>query len=176
MTLKKLFVLLLIGLSFQAFSQETLVTKDGKTYPATQTWNFICENYALTGKAAFQIAKTDKGGLLKLTVETTDSTFYIGGVVYVYLEDNTVLVCTDKGMRQTADTSVTSFYNFSAIEMNRLKKTNITSIRFNIKGTPKKFSSQVGNFTAVNKKAYFSTSEIKPGTFETASEINSLYQ
>lgn len=176
MTLKELFVFLLIALSCQGFSQETLTIKDSKTYSATQTWNFICQNYALTGKAAFQIAKTEKGGILKLNINTTDPAFYIGGVVYVYLEDNTVLVCTDKGMRETAGTSITSYYNLSAIEMNKIRKTNITSIRFNIKGIQKKFSSQTGNFTAVNKKTYFSTGGSKPEIFETALEINSLYQ
>jgi hypothetical protein len=50
---------------------QTLTLK-GKTYPATDSWDFICEQYALSGSAQVQIAKTDKGGLLQLSVETAN--------------------------------------------------------------------------------------------------------
>jgi hypothetical protein len=38
---------------------QTLTLK-GKTYPATDSWDFICEQYALSGSAQVQIAKTEK--------------------------------------------------------------------------------------------------------------------
>ncbi|HMI06721.1 MAG TPA: hypothetical protein VK528_04180 [Flavobacterium sp.] len=176
MTIKNLFVSILFVTACHSYSQETITFKDGKQYPVTPEWNFICENYALTGTAKIQVAKTEKGGLLKLTVDATDPTFYVGGTIYVDLADNTILVCTDKGIRENSGNHMTSWYSFSVIEMNKLRKTDIASIRFYIKGNQKKFSSQTGNFTAVNKKAYFSTTELKPGKYETAAEINSLYK
>ncbi len=173
MNLKHLFVLLLLPFLCQA--QQTMELK-GKSYPATEKWDFICENYALTGTATIQIAKADKGGLLEISTATTDPSFYIGGVAYVYLADQTVMVCTDKNLRENKDGKMTAWYQFSAVEMQKLKTTAIESIRFNIRGNARKFSSQIGNFTAVNKKSYFTTNENKPSHFLTDNQINALYQ
>jgi len=175
MTTKHLFVFIILLLSPTFFAQEMMVTKEGKPIPATPQWDFICENYALTGIAKIQIAKSEKGGQLKITVQTTDPAYFIGGVLYVYLDNQTALVCTDKGIRENKDGQTSAWYSFSAAEMAKLKATNIESIRFNIRGASKKFSSQTGNFTAVNKKAYFSLKESKPEKHETAAAIATLY-
>jgi hypothetical protein len=146
------------------------------TYPATPTWNFICENYALSGNVKVQIAKTEKGGLLKLIVETTDPSFIIAGNVYVDLADTTVIICTDKNNRETNGNQIISYYNFVSAEMNRLKKSDIQSIRFSIKGKKEKFASQTGYFTAINKKSYFSTvysTDLK--SYATTDEIQLLF-
>lgn len=176
MTIKHLFAFIAFLVSTPHFSQEAMTTKDGKQFPATANWDFLCENYALTGIANIQVGKTEKGGLLKIAVKTTDAKFFIGGVIYVYLEDNTIIVCTDKGVRENKDNTTTAWYSFSAVEMNKLKMTNIGSIRFSIRGVPALFSSQIGTFTAVNKKSYFSVRENKPEIYPTANEINALYQ
>ncbi|MFT3796091.1 hypothetical protein [Flavobacterium sp.] len=175
MTIKPLFVCIIFLLATPLFSQEMMTTKDGAPIPATETWDFLCENYALTGTAKVQIAKDGKGGVLKIAVQTTDPSFFIGGVAYVYLEDNTIIVCTDKRMRTNKDNVSTVWYTFSTVEMNKLKTTNIGSIRFSIRGNPTKFSSQTGTFTAVNKKSYFSVGENKPETYPTATQITALY-
>lgn len=176
MTIKHLFAFCLLLFSPSIFAQEMMTLKDGKQIAATPQWDFICENYALTGTAKIQIAKNDKGGQLKITVATTDAGFFIGGVVYVYLDDQTALVCTDKGIRENKDGQTSAWYTFSVAEMAKLKKTEIQSVRFNIRGASKTFSSQTGNFTAVNKKSYFSLKDNKPATFETAAAIAALYQ
>lgn len=172
MNCKHLFVLLLFPFFCQA--QQTMEIK-GKSYPATEKWDFICENYALTGTASIQIAKADKGGVLGISVSATDPGFYIGGVVYVYLSDLSVIVCTDKNLRENKDGKITAWYHFSAAEMQKLKATAIESIRFNIRGNTSKFSSQTGNFTAVNKQSYFSTGENQPLRFPTDHQTKALY-
>jgi hypothetical protein len=61
--------------------------------------------------------------------------------------------------------------------MSKLKTTNIQSIHFNINGKPKNFSSQLGNFTALNKINYFATAFDKSKkSFDTAREIKALYK
>lgn len=172
---KHLFALAFLFCSMTVFPQ-AMTLKDGKQYPATEAWDFLCENYALTGISNIQIAKTEKGGSLKITMQTTEPSYYIGGVAYVYLSDNTIIVCTDKNLRENKDGQTTAWYSFSAVEMNKLKTTNIESVRFNIRGNPKKFSSQIGTFTAFNKKTYFSVRENKPAVFETAAQISALYK
>ena len=170
---------LLIGLMFNicVSAQETMLLKDGKQLPATATWDFISENYALTGNAKIQIAKAAKNGILKLSAETTDLNFFIGGTVYVYLSDYSVITCTDKNIRDRKENNSIAYYSFTPSEMNILKKTDIQSIRFNIRGNPQQFSSQIGNFTAVNKKSFFSGfGKEEKNIFETAEEIALLYK
>lgn len=174
---QKIFFILCFIVSLTVSSQELMHIKNSKTYPATTSWDFISENYALTGITKIQIAKTEKGGILKIAIETTDTSFVISGIVYVYLADNTIISCSDKGSRETIGNQIISYYSFSPIEMNKLKTTDIESLHFNIKGNSKGFSSQIGNFTALNKKAYFSTAFDKTNKrFDTAKEIKSLYK
>ncbi len=173
----KLLLLLFFVLSKPAFSQELSANKASKQYSTTQIWDFICANYALTGVAKVQVAKTDKGGTLKLAIETNDPTFIISGTVYVYLADNSIITCSDKGIREISGNQIISYYAFSTLEMNKLKKTNIQSLRFNINGNSKKFSSQIGNFTALNKKNYFETAnDTSKKSFDTSEEIAAIYK
>ena len=174
---QKILLFLLFIATISARSQEVLSFKGSKSYRATNSWNFICENYALTGAATIQIAKTEKGGILKLTIETTNPAFHISGIVYVYLTDNIVITCSDKGIRENIGNQMVSYYSFSPLEMNKIKTTDIQSIRFNITGKADTFNSQIGNFTAVNRKTYFSTASDKiKKNYATAAEITTLYQ
>lgn len=174
MNFKILFLLILI--TFSASSQELMNYKNSKKYKATSNWNFISENYTFTGEVNVQIAKAENNGILKLSVATTNPKFIIGGTIYMYLTDNTVITCTDKGIFENKDNSISSYFMLSNTEMNKLKTTDIQSIRFNIKGNDDNFSSQTGNFTALNKKSYYSTSYNKTKKeFNTAKEITSLY-
>ena len=99
--------------------------KGFKSYPATDSWNFICENYALTGTAGIQIAKTEKGGIIKIFIETTNPTYIISGMLYLFLKDNTIITCVDRAWRETDGKTITSYYLFSAVEISKLKNTEI---------------------------------------------------
>ena len=149
--------------------------KGNKEYPGTQIWNFISPNYALTGEVSVQVARVDKGGVLKLAVATTNPAFIIKGTVYVYLSNQTIITCTDKGIFDNTVDSISSYFTFTDTEMQQLKKFNIQSIRFNIEGENKKFSSQTGNFTAINKKSFYHTTYNNESKIhETATEIKLL--
>lgn len=174
---QKILLFILFMVTISATSQQIMSYKGSKQYRATNSWNFICENYALTGATNVQIAKMENGGILKLAVETTNPTYNITGTVYVYLTDNTIITCSDKGIRENTGDRITSYYSLSLLEINKLKTRDIQSIRFNIKGINSKFSSQTGNFTAVNKKTYFSTATDKTeNNYPTAIEITTLYK
>jgi hypothetical protein len=159
-----------------AISQNKMTLLGNKVYAGTEIWNFISPNYALTGEVTVQIAKTENGGLLKLSVATTNPEFVIKGTVYVYLANNTIITCVDKGSFDSTTNTITSYFIFSNSEMQQLKKHDIQSIRFNIDGKNTTFSSQIGNFTAVNKKSSYSTT-YKSGInkFQTAKEIQLLF-
>lgn len=157
-------------------AQQTITVKDGK-YRATPVWNFICDDYALTGTVQVQIARTEKGGLLKIGVQVTDEKFYIGGTVYIYLEDNSFITCTDKGLREYKDGIASAYYVFSPAEIGKLKSSAIKDLRFSVKGSQSTFSSQTGFFTATNRQSYFELYDktIK-NIFETDKEVKSLYK
>jgi hypothetical protein len=174
---QKLLLLLFFVLSSPISSQELISNKIVKQDRSTTNWDFICDNYALTGVAKVQITKNNNGGSLKLAIETNDATFTISGTTYIYLSDGSIIICYDKKNRETRDNQIISYYALSPLEMGQLKKTNIQSLRFNIDGKRKKFGSQIGNFTAVNKQKHIITAnDSREKSFDTAKEITALYK
>lgn len=171
----KLSLLLLLFISTLAKAQQTLSIKGSAPYPATQEYTFICEKYAFTGEANVQVAKTDKGGILKITITTANDKARIAGGLYVDLTNGDVIACTDKNVKESSDGKTTSYYYFTPAEWQKLKKTDIYAVRFIIAGGPDTLGSQTGHFTAYNKMNYFSTAFDKSKkTFDTAKEISVL--
>ena len=171
----RLIVIAVLLFSISGIAQQTMAFKGSKNYPETQTWDFLCEQYAMTGIVHVQVSKTEDGGALKLSVETSNPTFVIGGTVYVYLADHSLITCLDKAVRESNGNQIAGYYKLSASETKKMKASDIESIRFWIKGTQGVFSSQTGNFTALNKKGYFAGSfDKEKSSFDTALEINSL--
>lgn len=174
MTLK-LPLFLLFLLSTFANAQETITFNGSKPFPATQKYTFICEKYAFTGEADVQIAKTDKGGVLKLTIATSSNKAKIAGGLYVDLANADVIACMDKNVKEAADGTTTAYYFFTPAEFAKLKKSDIYAVRFIISGTLDAFGSQTGYFTAHNKMNYFSTAYDKSKkSYDTAKEISAL--
>jgi len=171
----KLPLLIVLLISTFANAQETMSIKGSKPYPATENYTFICEKYVYTGEANVQIAKTEKGGVLKLTIQTANDKTRISGGLYVDLANADVIPCIDKNINETVDGKTSTYYYFTPAEMAKLKKTDIKGIRFIVKGTSNTFGDQTGYFTASNKKEYFSTAFDKSKkTFDTAAAISTL--
>ena len=171
----KLSLYFLILISTFATAQQTMTIKGSKPYPATEEYIFICEKYAYTGEVYVQIAKTEKGGVLKLTISIPNDKIKIAGGSYVDLVNGDAIACVDKNMKESQDGKKTSYYYFTPAEFLKLKKTDIQAIRFIITGNSNAFGNQTGYFTAVNRKNYFSTAFDKSKkTFDTATEISVL--
>ncbi|MEN2402436.1 hypothetical protein GKZ90_0021780 [Flavobacterium sp. MC2016-06] len=171
----KLPLFLLLLLTTFANAQETITVNGSKPFPATQKYTFICEKYAYTGETNVQIAKTDKGGILKLTIATANDKARIAGGLYVDLANADVIACTDKNVKEAADGTTTAYYYFTPAEFLKLKKTDIYAIRFIISGGPTTFGNQTGYFTTYNKMNYFSTAYDKSKkSYDTAKEISAL--
>mgnify|MGYP003498816472 FL=1 len=169
--------MLFLNFSFFANAQETMLAKDGKEYPATSTWGFSCPEYAYSGLMNAQIAKVDKGGLLKIGIDVSDKTFYIGGNVYLTLEDGSFIICTDKIIRDSKDKQIMAYYFLTNSEMAKLKVLSISNIRFRIFGNQTAYSSKTGHFTGLNKKSNFETFGTTEAskTYDTKTAILSLY-
>lgn len=168
-----LFVFLLI--STLACAQGSMIVNGSKPWPATQNYTFICEKYAYTGETDVQIAKTDKGGILKLTIATANDIVRIAGGLYVDLANGDVIACVDRNVKEATDGKTSSYYYFTPAELNKLKNTDIKAIRFILAGGPTTFGNQTGYFTTINRTAYFSTAfDTSKKTFNTASAISLL--
>lgn len=171
----KLFLFLFLLISSFANAQQTISIKGSKPFPATEKYTFICEKYILTGEVDVQVAKTDKGGILKLTIATANNKARISGGVYVDLVNADVIACTDKNSKESEEGKTTSYYYFTPSEFLKLKKTDIHAIRFIITDNSNAFGNQTGYFTAINRKSYFSTAFDKSKkTFDTAASISLL--
>ncbi|RZJ52214.1 MAG: hypothetical protein EOO44_12540 [Flavobacterium sp.] len=171
----KLPLFVLFFISIIANAQQTMIVNGSKPFPATQEYTFICEKYAYTGETKVQVAKTEKGGILKLSIATSNDKARIAGGVYVDLANGDVIPCVDKNVKESADGKTTSYYYFTPAEINKLKKTDIKSIRFIIVGGSNTFGNQTGYFTTVNKMEYFSTAyDTSKKSYDTAKEITTL--
>ncbi|WP_291145551.1 hypothetical protein [Flavobacterium sp. UBA7680] len=171
----KLPLLLLLFISIFANAQQTMSVKGSQPFPATQEYTFICEKYAFTGEANIQIAKTDKGGILKITIATSNDKAKIAGGLYVDLANADVIACTDKNVKESSEGKTTAYYYFTPAEFAKLKKNDIYAVRFIINGGSNTFGNETGYFTAHNKKNYFSTAYDKSKkSYDTAKEISVL--
>ncbi|WP_051197595.1 hypothetical protein [Flavobacterium soli] len=169
-------LILFLTIPFLAIAQEKMITKDGKEYPATSNWEFLCPSYTYSGILNAQIAKTEKGGILKIGINVSDENFYIGDNVYLTLEDGSYIICTDKGIREMKEKQTIAYYFLTASEMNKLKIIQISNIRFQIKGNQDLYSSKTGHFTAINKKSTIEVLGIAEDlkTYNTKAALNSL--
>lgn len=171
--MSKIFQTLLVFFSaLSVFSQNQMTLQDQKTLPATQLWNFRCDSYPYSGHLEVQIANNGKGGTLLVQITTSNSTFYIGGTVYLFLADGNVITCTDKNVRSIVDNKVQSYYILTPNEINLLKKNELTDVRFRIIGTATQFSSPTGYFTATNKIRTFG---LPDKSYDTETEIKQLF-
>ncbi|CAM4098251.1 hypothetical protein FLAN108750_10185 [Flavobacterium antarcticum] len=165
-----LFLFLFISLS--VFSQDRMILNDQKSIPATEVWKFTSDTYTYSGGVEVQIGNNGKEGALLVQLESSEPTFYIGGNVYLFLEDGNVITCTDKNVRSISGKMIQSYYVLTTTEINLLKKTKITDIRFRINGNETQFSSPTGFFTAHNKIRRFG---LPDKTYDTVTEIKQVF-
>lgn len=172
MSLSYRFLILSLVFSSSVFSQEKMTLNDQKTIPATEIWKFLSDTYSYSGSINVQLGNNGKGATLLVEVETSEPTFYIGGTVYLFLEDGNVITCTDKNVRSISGKMIQSYYILTPTEINLLKKNKLTDVRFRINGNETQFSSPTGFFTAHNKIRSFG---LPDKNYDTVTEIKQVF-
>lgn len=171
---KQLLLTLLILFSLNAISQN-IIYKGDKIFNATEQWTFECSLEAGIGNLDVQIAKNENGGYLKLGIYSNGNWNYIGGNVSVFLQDGSIITCTDKRVRDEVDGKSIVLYSFTNIEMEKLKKLDILKIRFMIKAKPGVYGGNTGNYTASNVKSKsFLDNTVEH--FDTSESVKKLYE
>lgn len=170
----KIFGALLLSLFIfsNGYSQEKMILNNQNSIPATDIWKFSSDTYSYSGNINVQLGNNGKGGIILIQVESSEPTFYIGGTVYLFLEDGDVITCTDKNMRSVSGKMIQSYYILTPTEINLLKKNKITDVRFKIFGDETQFSSPTGYFTAHNIIRSFG---MPVKTYDTVAEIKQLF-
>ncbi|WP_432670741.1 hypothetical protein [Flavobacterium sp. SM2513] len=159
------YLFLSLTFAFTAFAQE-------KASLSTPSWSFMSDSYSYSGILDVQINKDNKGGIVQLQLQVSDPSFYIGGNVYLFLEDGNVITCTDKNIRSVSGKNIQASYVITPTEVALLKKLKLTDVRFRIIGNATDFSSPTGFFTASNRIRSFG---LPDKTFDTVAAINQLF-
>lgn len=166
-----LFLVFLINTN--VFAQEQMLLNSKKTIPATEKWKFDAPTYTYSGFINTQIGNNGNGGTLLVEIESSEAQFYIGGTVYLFLEDGNVITCTDKNVRNTSEKMIQAFYLLTPSEINLVKKNKITEVRIRVNGTPTQFSSPTGFFTGHNQIKGFGLAD---KTYDTVTQIKQLFK
>jgi hypothetical protein len=151
--MKRILILVILAITFSLKTNgQNLVFIGENSYPSTET--FILQSnsdsdYINDLKLVF--AKDGAKGLLVVSSKLV-STVRISEKLIIYLDDGTVITCIDKGIKDNVDDIATSAYHLTNEELNKMKKSNINTIRYIIKCaecyTNRLFE---GNYSASNK-------------------------
>ena len=171
---KQLIQIAIILFSLNCVSQNNIYIGN-KSFSATEQWTFECSLEAGIGNLDVQIAKNENGGYLKLGIYSNDNWNYIGGNVSVFLEDGSIITCTDKGTRDEVDGKSIALYSFTNSEIEKLKELDILMLRFIIKAKPGIYGSSVGNYTAKNIKSK-SVLGNETEYYDTSESVKALYE
>jgi formyltetrahydrofolate synthetase len=132
--MKRLFILVILSISFSITTNgQNLVFIGENSYQGTETFTLQSnsdDDYIPDLSLVF--AKGGEGGLLIVSSKLV-STVRISGKLIVYLDDGTVITCIDKSIKDNVDEIATSAYYLTNVDLDKLKKSNINTIRYMIK-------------------------------------------
>lgn len=173
--MKTKLIIALLGLFIHLnLNAQNYIYKGNKQYEATNTWSFSLNAHYWTTNPEITIAKNENGGYLMLSIVVPFSFDVIKGNLTIILEDGTMLKCIDKGIRDYVDETSTNLYFLTSQEIEKMKNSRISKIRFNINSR-----GEVMPYTASNykEKRYivFGNKDEKD-YYETDVEISNLFE
>jgi hypothetical protein len=135
MRVKKIFLLFFLCFNCLISNGQNLFYIGSKSYISTGSLVFVNQKFGggfgakelVGGTFSVVIAKNGKLGIIAL--ESIGSE--ISGKAILYLDDNSTIILMDRGIHDYVDRQYTSVYYLTTLEIERLKKTNISSIRYN---------------------------------------------
>ena len=120
------------------------------TYPCTETFTLQTnsdEYYINDLNVLF--AKDEKTPLFVVSTETID--VLIRGKLIIYLDNGTVVTLTEKGNYDYVDKIASTVFYLTNEELNKMKKSNINTVRYSLELEDNGVSPFGGYFTASNK-------------------------
>jgi len=144
-------VILVITFTIDTIGQNLVFIKE-KSFPSTEAFILASnsDKHRITDlKLVF--AKEGERGLLVVSSKLP-AIVKITGKLIIYLNDGTVITFLDKGINDNVDDVATTAYYLTNEEIAKLKKSNINTVRYEIKCTEcLSHPLYEGNFSASNK-------------------------
>lgn len=159
--MRYLFSFILILSSIVSFSQQKFFIGT-KAYDCTPTFTLVAKDSFTGHDLEVCIIKNSNTGMIALSTKLMSEGVRIKGNILIYLEDNTVITCIDRGKFDVVDNIATTIYYLTEGEINKMKESNIYSIRFNLKCYNCMISSEEGTFSVSNTSSIFYTEKEPP--------------
>ncbi len=172
--MNKNILILFLSLSFSQFmiGQNTFFIGK-KTYPCSDNFKFRVNYYYIN----VLFVKSGDAGLIVLSKNDDNhdpmARVIIKGTILIYLEDNTVISCIDRGEYDNVNDNSSTIYHLTKDEINKMKNSNVKSIRFTLKCYQCIDSSEEGNFIADNVD---NTDILKPVVTDISGILNKLFE
>ena len=119
-----------------------------KAYNSTPSFTLTSNAKAFGHDLEVTILRNSKTGMIALSTDVFTDGVRIAGKALIYLDDNTVISCIDRGNFDFVDNTATTIYYLTEDEIVKMKNSNISVIRFNIKCYNCMISSEEGTFSA----------------------------
>ena len=131
--MKKIAITLILGLAFVAQVKAQNFTFIGEnSYPNTERFELVSNSDKEDiGNLNLAFAKDGISPLIIVSSKLTD-VVKIANELIIYLDDGTVISCTDRGINDNVDDVATSAYRLTSSEISKMKESNINTIRYEI--------------------------------------------
>lgn len=150
--MKNTFLVLTMTLFFTlTVKGQNLFFMGENSYSCTETFT-LQANSEYGDDLYVSIGKDGATGLF--TVSTISNTRVIfSGKLIIYLDDGTVITCIDRGTADHVDDRAKAVYFLTSKELNKMKKSNINTVRYTLKCAPCHgfYSTEKGNWSVSNK-------------------------
>lgn len=122
-----------------------------RSYPCTETFTLKSDMDSSGPDLDVLIAKTPETAMIVASTKVSGGGVRIKGTILIYLDDGTVISCIDRDKFDYVNNEVTTIYYLTDAEIDKIKDSNIHTIRFSLKCFECLMSSEEGNFSASNK-------------------------
>ena len=131
--MKRIAFTLILGLAFAVqVNAQNFAFIGENSYLSTERFELVSNSDKEDiGNLNLVFAKDGISPLIIVSSKLTDAV-KIANKLIVYLDDGTVISCTDRGINDNVDDVATSVYRLTSSEIGKMKKSNINTVRYEI--------------------------------------------
>lgn len=149
---RRIFILLVILLPFYSAKGQNSYFIGKKAYSCTpeitlQSNSELSNGYDLN----VVIIKNGQSGMIAVSTDNTGEGVRIKGNILIYLDNNTIIPCVDRGKFDQVNNTTTTLYYLTKEEIKKMMESNINTIRFSLKCYSCIMATNEGNYSASNK-------------------------